>query len=110
MISKCLRFTLQRTSEHEFKALRLQVSELQKKLEDVKRDLAATQSILATKDNELEALQKNLKELVELRELKEVFSNLLLDLYLFSNDDIYLPFFWFLDRAILFAYLHLIGD
>ncbi|XP_031096108.1 kinesin-like protein KIN-14E [Ipomoea triloba] len=61
----------ERTSEHEFKALRLQVSELQKKLEEVKRDLAATQSILATKDNELEALQKNLKELEELRELKE---------------------------------------
>nr|GLL19033.1 kinesin-like protein KIN-14E isoform X1 [Ipomoea trifida] len=57
--------------EHECKALTVQVSELQNKLEEVKQDLAIAQSTLAAKDRELEVLQNNLKELEELREMKE---------------------------------------
>lgn len=90
--------TLQKNSEHEFKALRLKVSELQKQLEEVKRDLAATQSILATKDKELEALLKNLKELEELRELKEVAMFYKIFIFLAMT-------FLFLDHAIFSAYV-----
>lgn len=64
--------TFQKNFEHECKALTVQVSELQNKLEEVKQDLAIAQSTLAAKDRELEVLQNNLKELEELREMKEV--------------------------------------
>ncbi|VFQ99761.1 unnamed protein product [Cuscuta campestris] len=57
--------------EHECKTLTLQVSELQSKLEEVKLDLAVAKSTLARKETELEMVQNNLKELEELREMKE---------------------------------------
>ncbi|CAH9098359.1 unnamed protein product [Cuscuta epithymum] len=57
--------------EHECKTLTIQVSELQSKLEEVKLDLAVAKSTLAAKDKELEVLQNNLKELGDLREMKE---------------------------------------
>lgn len=63
---------LQKDFEKECKALRLQVSELQRKLEEAKHDLVVARSGLEAKDRELEMLQNNLKELEELREMKEV--------------------------------------
>ncbi|VFQ75522.1 unnamed protein product [Cuscuta campestris] len=57
--------------EHECKTLTLQVSELQSKVEEVKSDLAVAKSTLARKETELEMVQNNLKELEELREMKE---------------------------------------
>lgn len=63
---------LQKDFEKECKGLRLQVSELQRKLEEAKHDLISAQSGLDAKDKELEMLQNNLKELEELREMKEV--------------------------------------
>ncbi|KAI8031386.1 Kinesin-like protein KIN-14I [Camellia lanceoleosa] len=62
---------LDKNIEHERKAMRLRVAELEKKLEVVIRDLAVTESSLAVKDTQLTTLQNNLKELEELREMKE---------------------------------------
>lgn len=62
---------LEKNAEQERKSLRLQVSELEKKLEEVTQKLAVTESTLANKDNELSTLQVNVKELEELREMKE---------------------------------------
>ncbi|KAA8547628.1 hypothetical protein F0562_004057 [Nyssa sinensis] len=62
---------LVRNLEQECNALRLRVVELEKKLEDVKQDLGVAESTLAIKDSELSTLQSNLKELEELREMKE---------------------------------------
>ncbi|XP_049381809.1 kinesin-like protein KIN-14E [Solanum stenotomum] len=62
---------LQKDFEKECKGLRLRVSELQRKLEEAKHDLIGAQSGLEAKDKELEMLQNNLKELEELREMKE---------------------------------------
>ncbi|KAL6959761.1 Kinesin-like protein KIN-14E [Sarracenia purpurea var. burkii] len=62
---------LEKNIEQERKAMRLRVSELEKKLEGVTQDLAATESSLAVKNEELATLQNNLKELEELREMKE---------------------------------------
>ncbi|XP_059645600.1 kinesin-like protein KIN-14E [Cornus florida] len=62
---------LAKNVEQERRALRLRVSELEKKLEDVTQDLAMASSTLAMKNTELSALQNNLKELEELREMKE---------------------------------------
>ena len=63
---------LEKNFERERKATRLQVSELEKKLEKAARDLDATESSLALKDTEITNLQNNLNELEELREMKEV--------------------------------------
>lgn len=63
---------VERHFELEHRALKLQVSELETKLEAVKKDLADTESSLAVKNAELAELQTNLKELEELREMKEV--------------------------------------
>ncbi|XP_057470212.1 kinesin-like protein KIN-14E [Actinidia eriantha] len=62
---------LEKNFEQERKATRLQVSELEKKLEKAARDLDATESSLALKDTEIANLQNNLNELEELREMKE---------------------------------------
>ncbi|KAK9284824.1 hypothetical protein L1049_024001 [Liquidambar formosana] len=62
---------LEKTFEQERKTLRLRVSELEKKLEVVRQDLAAAESTLAIRNADLVALQNNLKELEELREMKE---------------------------------------
>ncbi|OMO83366.1 hypothetical protein COLO4_22572 [Corchorus olitorius] len=62
---------LKKSFEQECKALTLQVSKLEKKLEDVTKELAATESALAIRNADFAALQNNLKELEELREMKE---------------------------------------
>lgn len=63
---------LQRSFEHERKVLKLRVAELEKKLEEVTQELAAMESTLTIRNSDLAALQNNLKELEELREMKEV--------------------------------------
>ncbi|XP_022739576.1 kinesin-like protein KIN-14E isoform X2 [Durio zibethinus] len=62
---------LKKSFEQECKALKFQVSELEKKVEDVTKELAVTESTLAIRNADLSALQNNLKELEELREMKE---------------------------------------
>ncbi|KAI3462271.1 hypothetical protein Pfo_018934 [Paulownia fortunei] len=57
--------------EQERKTMKLRVSELEKKLEEATRNLVVAQSAIAVKDTELSALQNNLRELEELREMKE---------------------------------------
>ncbi|CAA0821062.1 Kinesin-like calmodulin-binding protein [Striga hermonthica] len=57
--------------EHERKTMKLQILELEKKLEDTTQNLIAAQSAIAIKDKDLSALHNNLKELEELREMKE---------------------------------------
>ena len=63
---------LEKNFEQERRAMRLRVSDLEKKLEEAAQDLAATESSLALKDAEIANLQNNLNELEELREMKEV--------------------------------------
>lgn len=63
---------LEKKNEQERKALKLRVLELEKKLEGVNQELAVVKSTLATKNSEIASLQSNLKELEELREMKEV--------------------------------------
>lgn len=53
--------------------LKLQISELEKRLSVALQELVATQSTLSTRNHELDALQSSLKELEELREMKEVY-------------------------------------
>ncbi|KAG8373568.1 hypothetical protein BUALT_Bualt11G0038000 [Buddleja alternifolia] len=62
---------IERNFEQERKTMKLRISELEKKLEETTRNLAFVQSAIATKDSELSALQNNLRELEELREMKE---------------------------------------
>ncbi|KAG5529882.1 hypothetical protein RHGRI_030303 [Rhododendron griersonianum] len=62
---------LEKNFEQERKAMRLRVSELEKKLEEARQDLAVVESNFAVKDTEIATLQDNLKELEELREMKE---------------------------------------
>ncbi|XP_057962077.1 kinesin-like protein KIN-14E [Malania oleifera] len=57
--------------EQECIALRLQVSELEKKLERVEQDLVVAESTVESRNRDLAAIQNNLKELEELREMKE---------------------------------------
>lgn len=57
--------------EQERRSLKLRVSELERKLEEVTRNLVAAQSAIALKDTQISALQNNLRELEELREMKE---------------------------------------
>lgn len=60
--------------EQERKSLKLRVSELERKLEETTRNLVAAKSAITLKDTEISALQNNLRELEELREMKEVGS------------------------------------
>lgn len=64
--------SVEKTFEQERKALKLQVFELEKKLDGVNQELAVLKSTLASRNSEIAALQNNLKELDELREMKEV--------------------------------------
>lgn len=57
--------------EQECNALKVQVYELENKLEKLVQELDLTQSSLALKDTELTTLQINFNELEELREMKE---------------------------------------
>jgi len=58
--------------EQERQSLKLRVIELERKLEMVTRDLATSKSTLAIVNADLASLQNNLKELEDLREMKEV--------------------------------------
>ncbi|KAI4327884.1 hypothetical protein L6164_020295 [Bauhinia variegata] len=62
---------LERKFEQERKATRSQVYDLEKKLEGVRQELAIAESTLSAKDSEMDPLRNNLKELEELREMKE---------------------------------------
>ncbi|KAF2312540.1 hypothetical protein GH714_035005 [Hevea brasiliensis] len=62
---------LEKNFEQERKTLKLRVIELERKLEGVTQELAATESTLAIRDADLTTLQNNMKELEELREMKE---------------------------------------
>ncbi|GAB2282924.1 Kinesin-like protein KIN-14E, variant 2 [Dionaea muscipula] len=63
--------TTEKKFEQERQTLSLRVSALEKKLEATKQDLVVAESSLAEKNAELLMLQDNLKELEELREMKE---------------------------------------
>ncbi|GMY11037.1 kinesin-like protein KIN-14E isoform X2, partial [Fagus crenata] len=62
---------LDKNFEQERKALKFQVLELEKKLERVTQELAVVESTLVVRNSDLASLQNNLKELEELREMKE---------------------------------------
>ncbi|CAA0813431.1 Kinesin-like calmodulin-binding protein [Striga hermonthica] len=62
---------IEKRFEHERKTMKHQVIELEKKLEETTQNLIVAQSAIAIKDKDLCALQNNLKELEELREMKE---------------------------------------
>ncbi|KAK8996206.1 hypothetical protein V6N11_076453 [Hibiscus sabdariffa] len=62
---------LKMSYEQECKALKLQVSELEKKLEVITNELAVSESTLAIRNADVSSLQNNLKELEELREMRE---------------------------------------
>lgn len=64
--------SLQRKLEQERKAVKSEVYDLERKLEGYRQELMAAKSVISVKDSELTALQSNLKELEELREMKEV--------------------------------------
>jgi len=72
---------LQRKLEQERKALNSQVHGLERKLDVLKQELVMAESTLLAKDSELAALRNNLKELEDLREMKEV---LILFIYRFN--------------------------
>lgn len=62
---------LQRKLEQERKALNTQVHGLERKLDVLKQELVMAESTLLAKDSELAVLKNNLKELEDLREMKE---------------------------------------
>jgi len=72
---------LQRKLEQERKALNSQIYGLERKLDVLKQELVMAESTLLAKDSELAALRNNLKELEDLREMKEV---LILFIYRFN--------------------------
>lgn len=63
---------LEKKFDQERKALKFQVLELEKKLEGVTQELAIVESTLTVRNADLASSQSNLKELEELREMKEV--------------------------------------
>lgn len=81
--------SLEKTFEQERKALKLRVFELEKKLEGVNQELAVLQSTLTTRNSEIATLQNNLKELDELREMKEVMTGLFCKIFLSCLDVFY---------------------
>ncbi|KAH1113253.1 hypothetical protein J1N35_006631 [Gossypium stocksii] len=62
---------LKKSYEQECRALKFQMSELGMKLERVTNELAVSESTLAVRNADFSALQNNLKELEELREMRE---------------------------------------
>jgi septum formation topological specificity factor MinE len=62
----------QKRYEQEKKVLKLRVSELENKLEVLAQDLDSAESTIESKNSDMLLLQNNLKELEELREMKEV--------------------------------------
>ncbi|XP_019421437.1 PREDICTED: kinesin-like calmodulin-binding protein homolog isoform X2 [Lupinus angustifolius] len=63
--------SIQRKLEQERQTLKSQVHDLERKLEIFRQELFAAESTLTVRDTELDALKKNLRELEELREMKE---------------------------------------
>ena len=63
----------QKRYEQERKVLKLQVSELKNKLDVLTQDLDRAECTIETKTSDMKLLQNNLKELEELREMKEVY-------------------------------------
>lgn len=63
---------LEQKFEQERITLEHKVIELEKKHEGAKREVAGLESTLALRNSDLAVLQNNLKELEELREMKEV--------------------------------------
>ncbi|KAK7386595.1 hypothetical protein VNO78_26928 [Psophocarpus tetragonolobus] len=57
--------------EQERKAMKSEVYDLERKLEGCRQELLVAKSTISVKDSELAALQNDLKELEELREMKE---------------------------------------
>ncbi|KAI3830579.1 hypothetical protein MKW92_002766 [Papaver armeniacum] len=62
---------LERNFEQERRTLRQRVAELERKLEQVTQEVAVAESTLAVRNSELDTLQTSLRELEELREMKE---------------------------------------
>ncbi|KAF3776849.1 hypothetical protein EJ110_NYTH47069 [Nymphaea thermarum] len=62
---------LEKKSVQEQEKLKLQISELEKRLSVATQELVVAQSMLTMRNNELDALQHSLKELEELREMRE---------------------------------------
>ncbi|XP_071735356.1 kinesin-like protein KIN-14E isoform X1 [Rutidosis leptorrhynchoides] len=62
---------LENELEQERKSTKPRISELEKKVEELTRKLAAAESNLAIKDSELSTMHINLKEVEDLREMKE---------------------------------------
>ncbi|MED6223120.1 Kinesin-like protein KIN-14E [Stylosanthes scabra] len=63
--------SIQLKLEQERKTLKGQVYDLERKVEVLRQELVAAESTLSVKDSELTALKNNLRELEELREMKE---------------------------------------
>jgi septal ring factor EnvC (AmiA/AmiB activator) len=73
--------SLQRKFDQERKSLNSQVHDLERKLDVLRQELVVAESTLSAKDSELAVLKNNLKELEDLREMKEV---LILYIYRFT--------------------------
>jgi septal ring factor EnvC (AmiA/AmiB activator) len=73
--------SLQRKLDQEHKSLNSQVHDLERKLDVLRQELVVAESTLSAKDSELAVLKNNLKELEDLREMKEV---LILYIYRFT--------------------------
>lgn len=69
---------LEKKSVQEQEKLKLQISELEKRLSVATQELVVAQSMLTMRNIELDALQSSLKELEELREMREVYFTLYL--------------------------------
>lgn len=76
--------TIQRKLDQERKTQNSQVQDLERKLDVLRQELAAAESTLLAKDSELAALKNNLKELEDLREMKEVFNTIFYGFNLFT--------------------------
>ncbi|KAI5438450.1 kinesin-like protein KIN-14I isoform X1 [Lathyrus oleraceus] len=63
--------TIQRKFDQERKTQNSQVQDLERKLDVLRQELVVAESTLSVKDSELAALKNNLKELEDLREMKE---------------------------------------
>ncbi|KAL5980141.1 Kinesin-like protein KIN-14E [Asimina triloba] len=62
---------LERKFEQERKNFKQQNLDLEKKMEEITKDLAVAESTIAMRNTELDSMQNSLKELEELREMKE---------------------------------------
>jgi chromosome segregation ATPase len=63
---------LEQKFEHERDELRARAADSEKKLQERTQELSLAEQALAARSSEFEALQANMKELEELREMKEV--------------------------------------